>query len=74
MDLNDALLREAKKRAAAEGAPLRDLLERALQQYLGTRRTAARYRLRWKTERGRLMPGVRLEDRDALFDLMDGRR
>jgi hypothetical protein len=28
---------------------------------------------RWKTERCRIQPGVNLEDRDALWDLMDGR-
>jgi hypothetical protein len=30
--------------------------------------------LRWSSERGRLQPGVNLDDRDALFDLMGGRR
>ena len=27
----------------------------------------------WPVVKGRLQPGVRLDDRDALFDLMDGR-
>jgi hypothetical protein len=74
MDLSDELLRKARKRAADEGIPLRDVVEDALRRYLAgpTRRGA--YRLRWSSERGRLQPGVNLDDRDALFDLMGGRR
>ncbi len=73
MDLNDELLRSAKQRAASEGTTLRAVVERALRSHLegGTRRSG--YRLRWRPEHGRLRPGVRLDDRDALFDLMEGR-
>lgn len=75
LDLNDELLRRAKKKAADRGESLRDLVEAALRTYLqhGSRRTDA-YRLQWHVEQGRMMPGVRLNDRDALFDLMEGRR
>ena len=72
IDLNDELLREAKQRATAEGTTLRRLFERALRAHLrGGGRSG--YRLSWRTEKGRVQPGVRLDDRDALFDLMDGR-
>lgn len=74
MDLSDDLLRRAKKRAADEGVPLRDLVEDALRRYLSGPQKRGAYKLRWGTERGRLQPGVNLDDRDALFDLMDGRR
>jgi hypothetical protein len=74
VEITDELLRKAKKKAADEGIPLRDVVEAALRSYLSGRPSRARYRLRWRTERGRVMPGVNLEDRDALFDLMDGRR
>jgi hypothetical protein len=73
VELSDELLRQAKKKAADEGIPLRDVLEAALRSYLAKRPKRAGYKLRWKTERGRLLPGVNLDDRDALFDLMDGR-
>jgi Bacterial antitoxin of type II TA system, VapB len=75
VEITDALLREAKRRAADEGGSLRRVVEAALRLYL-ERPTVQRrkYRLRWRTERGRLQPGVSLEDRDALFDLMEGRR
>jgi hypothetical protein len=73
VDLNDRLFRDAKRRAADQGTTLRQVIEDALRSYLGTSRPSAAYRLRWRTERGRVLPGVRLDDRDALFDLMDGR-
>ena len=73
IDLNDELLREAKRQAAAEGTTLRRLFERALRAHLRGGGKRSGYRLRWRTERGRVQPGVRLDDRDALFDLMDGR-
>jgi len=74
VDLNDGLLRQAKRRAADEGVALRQIMETALRVYLGKQPRPSGYKLRWRTESGRLQPGVRLDDRDALFDLMDGRR
>jgi hypothetical protein len=68
------LLRRAKRRAADAGVALCQIVEAALRSYLGGPAKAGGYRLRWRTERGRLQPGVNLEDRDHLFDLMDGRR
>jgi hypothetical protein len=75
IDLNDELLRAAKRRAADEARPLREIIEAALRVHLARPgRPRRRYRLKWRTERGRIQPGVRLDDRDGLFDLMDGRR
>lgn len=74
IDIPDELLRRAKKKAAAEGLTLREIIETALQAYFRSRPPGATYRFKWTTERGRLQPGVNLDDRDALFDLMDGRR
>ena len=72
--LDDDLHRQLKRQAAAEGRTLRDLvntlLRRALRE-VGRRR--GKYRLDWPTVSGKLQPGVRLDDRDSLFDLMDGR-
>ena len=73
IDLKDELLRQAKRRAADEGVPLREIVERALRAHLAGTHHKKGYRLRWRTVRGTLQPGVRLDDRDALFDLMDGR-
>jgi hypothetical protein len=74
IDIRDELLRRARKKAADEGLTLKEVVEAALQLLLAGKPAGSRYRFRWTTERGRLRPGVNLDDRDALFDLMDGRR
>jgi hypothetical protein len=75
IDISDELFREAKRRAADDQIPLREVVEAALRRYLSGRPARrGRYRLRWHVERGKQQPGVNLDDRDALFDLMDARR
>jgi len=74
VDIRDPLLRQAKQRAARDGITLRELIEAALSSYLSDRPQNPAYRLRWGTEKGRLLPGVDLDDRDALFDRLDGRK
>ena len=75
IDISDELMRTAKKRAADENATLRELVDRALRQYLTGAATKRTFKLRWKPHtRGRLLPGIVLEDRDSLFDAMEGRR
>ena len=73
VDISDDLLRRAKRRATDEGTALRQVVEAALQLYLLKKPQTGPYRLRWRAESGRLLPGVQLEDRDALLDLMEGR-
>jgi len=65
---------DSSSKAADEGVTIRQVVESALRVYLGKQTRRKGYQLKWKTERGRILPGVRLDDRDALFDLMDGRR
>jgi len=74
LEISDELLRRAKRRAADEATTLRQVVEDALRRYLGGRSAERRYEFRWRTEKGRILPGVRLDDRDALFDVMEGRR
>jgi len=74
LDLADDILRLAKQRAADEQIPLRAVVEAALRRYLTRPAQSAGYKLRWRTERGELLPGVNLDDRDALFDRMSTRR
>jgi len=74
IDLADELLRQAKSRAVKQGVPLRVVMEEALRLYLRQPGRQSGYKLQWRTDKGTLLPGVRLEDRDALFDLMEGRR
>ena len=74
LDINDELLRQVKRRAADERTSLRAVIESALRAHIRPPRRGTSYRLRWRTEKCRLRPGVRIEDRDALFDLMEDRR
>ena len=74
IELNDEILRQAKRRAADERVPLRQVIEAALRAHLAGRFSdKANYSLRWRPETGRFRSGVRLDDRDALFDLMEER-
>jgi len=73
IEINDDLLRQAKRKAADEGTSLRAVVERALRLHLGGKQRARGYKLTWRTETGRTLPGVRLDDRDALHDVMEER-
>jgi hypothetical protein len=74
LDLDDRLLRAAKKRAVEEGTTLTRVIEEALRHHVAIRaQPRTRFRLRLLTKRGRLVPGVNLADRDALYERMEGR-
>jgi hypothetical protein len=70
LDLPDALFVAAKKRAADERRPLRDLvaagLRAQLQSPARSRRKARA--IAWVTVKGGLPPGVDVADRDAMHD------
>jgi hypothetical protein len=72
LDITDELFRQAKKRAADDGVPLRRVVEDALRGYLSARPRNAAYRFRWRTTKGEAAPGVDLDDRKSLYDIMDG--
>jgi hypothetical protein len=72
VEISDELFRQLKRKAADEGVTICQVVESALRVYLGKQTRRKRYELKWKTERGRILPGVRLDDRAALFDLMEG--
>jgi len=72
LTIDEHLLRQLKKKAAEEGRTLQavtnDLLRQAL---VSAPRKPYRLRLRgWKAAE---LPGVNILDREALFDLMNGR-
>jgi hypothetical protein len=74
LDLDDSVLRQAKKRAAEEGSSLTSLIERAVRVYLQPARgTAKPFRLKLLTRRGRPVAGLDLDDRDALYERMEER-
>lgn len=71
--LDDDLLREAKRHAAATGRTLTAVIEDALRETLGRRRQRdSRRRIELRTVGGSgTQPGVDLDDSSALLDLMD---
>ena len=74
LDIDDAVLRQAKKAAAEEGKTLTRVVEEALRERLAPRKRAGKpFKLRLLTKKGRLIPGTNLADRDALYERMDGR-
>ena len=74
LDIDDTVMREAKKRAVEEGGSLTSLIERALRSYLQPHRESAKaFRLTLLTRRGRPVAGLDLDDRDALYERMEGR-
>jgi hypothetical protein len=74
VEFDDFLFRELKQEAARRGTTLRELINECVRKALATPERKPKYRFNWKVDRGgRLQPGVRLDDRETLFDLMDGR-
>lgn len=71
LDINDDLYREAKLKAAAEGTTLTRIVEEAIRQYLQPPKPKQPYKFQWKTERGRLLPGINVDDRASVYELME---
>lgn len=76
IELPDALLIEAKKRAAELRRPLRALLEDALREHLSRRqkRNGRRRKIRWVTVQGGLPPGVDVSDRALMHEWLRRQR
>jgi hypothetical protein len=74
LNLDSSLLRAAKRRAAETGRTLTAIIEEALHCYLEhPSRPGKPYRYVPLTKRGRLVPGVDLAGRDALYERMEDR-
>ncbi len=72
MDFDERLVRAAEARAAEEGETLTTLIERILTDYIGNEDRRG-HSLSLLTKRGRPVPGVNVDSRAALYDLMDAR-
>ena len=74
LDIDDTILRRARKLAAEEGKSLTRIVEEALRaRVTPKKREGKHFRLRLLTKKGKLVPGVDLADRDALYERMEGR-
>ena len=70
LDLSDELYRQVKKRAADDGSSIKSIVQNALRLYLGGK-ARSEYRFTWHPDRGTLLPGIDLDDRDSLFNAME---
>ena len=74
LNLDDDLLKDAKKRAAATDRTLTSFVETAMRQLLAMEQEVhTPYRFKGKPVKGKILPGVDINDRDALYDLMGDR-
>lgn len=75
LNLEDGLMKELKQEAAARGTTLTAVMEEAMREHLrrGREATSRGFRLRLVTAPGAPLPGVDLDDRDALLERMEGR-
>jgi hypothetical protein len=71
LNLDDHLLRAAKKAAVDRGTTLTRIVEDALRNALAPRRRSAPEKFEWPTVQGRTQPSVDISDRDALFRQME---
>jgi len=73
LNIDDELMREAKKRAAERGTTLTSVVEEALRDALAEPEPDRNYEFRFPVTDGGGPPLVDVADRDALYDLMEGR-
>jgi predicted transcriptional regulator len=74
LDIDDRLLKQAKKLAAEEGKTLTFIIEEALRErLLPQTRIRKKFKIRLLTKTGRIIPGTNLADRDLLYERMEGR-
>ena len=74
LDINNEVLRFARKRAAHDGKTLTAVVEQALRQYLSPpSRKAGEFKLEIKSKAAGPVSGIDWGNRDDLFDRMDER-
>ena len=73
--LDEELARRLRLGAARQGVGISRYISDLIRSALNARVTGpeAGYRLEWPTVRGELLPGATIDDRDRLYDIMDGR-
>ena len=72
LNLNDQVLRLAKRRAARDGITLTRFVEDALRARSAPARRGRRaFRMRLEVVNGYGPPNVDISDRDALYDMID---
>ena len=73
LNVDDQLLRRAKKLALERGVTLTAIFEEALRAAVTAPKQPTTFRLRWEPVEGGRVPDVDISDRSALYDLMEPR-
>jgi len=74
LTIDDHLYRAVKRQAAGSGRTIRQFIEEALSKaVVEKQKPKPGFKLRWVTVKGPTRPGVDLADREALYELMEGR-
>lgn len=73
LNLDDALVRQAKRVALERGVTLTRVVEEALEAAVRPRDRGPAFHLSWQPVKGRRVPAVDIADRQALFERMEGR-
>ena len=73
LNLDESLMRRAKKLAAERGVTLTATIELALRELLNEGTQRKDFHLEWATVKGDRAPDFDVANRDALYDRMDGR-
>lgn len=71
IDIPDPLFKRAKKAAADEGVPMRDIMLRALRAHLEAAAPVSGYTFDWRVEPGPWNPDLPIDNNAALLDLLD---
>ena len=72
--LDDDVMELLKLQSVQNKTSMKELVNRYLREAFSNKKKRSRFKLEWKTYKGKLQPGVSLEDRDTLFEVMEGRR
>ncbi len=73
LDIDDRVLKQAKKRALERGETLTRFIEGAIRGRLAEPAHLPPYRLILLTKKGEARPGVDWDDRDSIYEHMEGR-
>jgi hypothetical protein len=73
LNLDEALMRQAKRVALERGITLTQVVEEALEATVLRGAERSTYQLGWEPVRGRRAPAVDVADRDALIGRMEER-
>jgi hypothetical protein len=71
LDLDDLVLRQAKRRALDLGETLTRFIERAIKAQLAEPSQTPAFRLKLLTKKGRARPDLDWDDRESLYEHME---